>query len=254
MNEELTIAPLHAGQALPKYNSIVPVDNSPSGLLRLAVERNLDIDKLQKFMELHREWEVNEARKAYYLAVSEFKRNPPTVTKDKKNTQYDSWYTSIGNLTSTVNTELGKHGLSANWSYDQGEKTISATCILTHAMGHHESVTLSAPPDVSGSKNPIQQIKSTTTYLRIATFEAVTGVASNEHNVNDDGNGSGKPPEPVITEKQAADLHTMMEDFINNKKSFLAWLKVESLSELPVRKYQMALDKCEAARKRRGAK
>src|SRR3990167_10016906 len=252
MNEELTIAPL---QTAPVYSSLVPVDNSPSGLLRLAVERNLDIDKLQKFMDLHREWEANEARKAYYLAVSEFKRNPPTVTKDKKNTQYEgAWYTSIGNLTSTVNAELGKHGLSANWSYDQGEKTISVTCILTHAMGHHESVTLSGPPDVSGAKNPIQQIKSTTTYLRIATFEAVTGIASNEHNINDDGNSSGKPPEERITEKQAADLHTMMEDNINNKKSFLAWLKVESLSELPASKYQMALDKCEAARKRRGAK
>ena len=50
---------------------------------------------------------------------------------------------------------------------------------------------MSAPPDTSGSKNLIQQLKSTKTYLEIATFESVTGIAAIDKG-DDDGNSAGQ--------------------------------------------------------------
>ena len=171
------------------------IPTTPMSMLAVAVQKGMDVATIKDLMDLSDRWEKNEARKAYAVALAEFKANPPTVYKDKKNTQYDSMYTTIGNLVNTINTELSKHGLSARWDIDQSAG-IKVTCVLTHRAGHSESVSMSGPPDDSGKKNPLQQIKSTVTYLKIATFEAVTGTASANGNVDDDGNGAGKQGMP----------------------------------------------------------
>lgn len=147
-----------------------------------------DIEKLDKLLDLKERWDRSEAEKAYNAAKAEFKANPPDVYKDKVNKQYDSKYTSIGNMVNTVSAALSPHGLSASWDIDQTDpKNIKVTCILAHTMGHRESVSMSGPPDETGQKNALQKIKSTITYLKLATFEAITGVASKEGNLDDDG-------------------------------------------------------------------
>jgi ERF superfamily len=63
------------------------------------------------------------------------------------------------------------------------------TCILTHQMGHSEETTLAGAPDNSGSKNSIQAIGSTVTYLERYTLLAATGLAA----ANGDNDGQGAP-------------------------------------------------------------
>ena len=61
--------------------------------------------------------------------------------------------------------------------------------------------------DANNAKNPLQQVKSTMTYLKIATFEAVTGIASRAGNQDDDGNGAGdkeKTEKELEAERAAA--------------------------------------------------
>lgn len=188
--------------------------STPMRMLEIAVSQNADIAKLEKLMDLHQRWETNEARKAYIAALSNFKRNPPKVVKDLTNKQYGSKYSSLANLVNTVNAALGEHGLNARWSLNQSDTRIEVTCVLSHTAGHSESVMLSSPPDTSGSKNQLQQIKSTITYLEGATFQAITGIVATTEG-NDDGNGSGKkPPEPVPEgyENWAADMEALAEE------------------------------------------
>lgn len=168
------------------------VGQTPMAMLAVAVQKGMDVATIKDLMDLSDRWEKNEARKAYAVALAEFKADPPTVYKDKKNAQYDSMYTTIGNLVNTINVSLSAHGLSARWDIDQ-TSGIKVTCVLTHKAGHSESVSMSGPPDDSGKKNPLQQIKSTVTYLKIATFEAVTGIASADGS-DDDGNGTTAMP------------------------------------------------------------
>lgn len=171
--------------------AVVPGNVTPMQLLNMAVAQGADLAKLEKLMDLQERWEKNEARKAYDVAMAEFKANPPVVYKDKQNAQYGSMYTTIGNLVNTINAELSKHGLSARWNIDQ-TNGIKVSCVLTHRAGHSETVSMTGPTDTSGAKNPLQQIKSTVTYLKIATFEAITGTASTDGNADDDGTGAGK--------------------------------------------------------------
>ena len=163
---------------------------TPSDLLRFAMESGTaDLDRLEKLYELQQRWEADQAKKAWHVAVAAFKSNPPEITKDKENKQYGSHYTSLANLVNTGNAALAPHGLNARWDIHQNGQ-IEVTCILSHVLGHSEQVMMQGPADKSGSKNELQQIKSTVTYLRGATFEAVTGIASSELNADDDANGS----------------------------------------------------------------
>ncbi|HDZ36993.1 MAG TPA: hypothetical protein ENH62_01680, partial [Marinobacter sp.] len=105
-------------------------------------------------------------------------------------------YASLGNVTDVIGTELSKFGLSAKWLTAQKDTGWpEVTCVITHVQGHSESTGLSAPPDESGSKNPIQKIISTVTYLERATLLALTGLAT--YDQDDDGNGSGERPPSV---------------------------------------------------------
>jgi hypothetical protein len=157
---------------------------------RIMMDKDIPIERANQALEFYQKVEAERARKAFLEAKAAFKANAPDIFKDKTNTQYKSTYASIGNVVNTANDVLARYGLDASWDYDQSS-AVKVTCILRHVLGHSERVSLTAPPDNSGSKNPLQQIKSTITYLRLATFEAVTGIATKEGAADDDGNGFG---------------------------------------------------------------
>lgn len=191
--KELTITPEGA------EIKTLPVANNPLEILAAAMKRGVNTEQLSKLMDLQERYEKNEARKAYYLALAASTVDIPTVTKDKINLQYDSPYSSRENIVNTISPHLSKFGLSHRWDLDQSAG-IAVTCILSHEAGHSESTTMKGPPDSSGSKNELQQIKSTITYLEIVTFEAITGTASQNGSMNDDGNNGV----PVLTDKEKA--------------------------------------------------
>lgn len=226
---------------------LVSVGNSPAELMKIALTHGESLERIEKMLELQVKYEENEAKKTYFEAVAKFKENPPEVLKDKKNQQFKgSPYVSLGNLLKTINPELGKFGLSVSFIPSQSEGMVTLTCKLSHRQGHSESVTMSAPPDTSGgnSKNPIQQIKSTFTYLRAMTFEAVTGLSAiDEANLDDDGNAAYNQ---YISEQQ---LSTIL-DLINSKEvdqtKFCKWMKAEAPEKILAKDFNKAVKALEA--------
>lgn len=163
---------------------------TPMTLIQVAVQNNYDLEKLKHLMELERQWKADRAKEAFDAAMAAFKAEDIHVTKDLTNKQYGSRYTGLGNLVGTVTPLLSKHGLSATWDIDQSAG-IKVICKITHRLGHSgKPVEIIFPPDKSGAKNPLQEIKSAITYGKICTFESACGIASSDENVSDDGNGA----------------------------------------------------------------
>lgn len=200
---------------------------TPAMLLNIAIEKGADLEKLEKLMDLQIKWEVNQARKAYHVAMAAFKTEDIKVIKDKTNLQYKSKYSSEDSLLNTVNPILSKHGLSASFSYSQKDG-FTVTCTITHALGHSESVALTGPIDTSGNKNALQQIKSTSTYLRKTTFEAITGIASSDTEGDDDGNGASS----YISDKQKSTIVDLMSAKDVKEDAFVKFMGVESLDKI----------------------
>jgi hypothetical protein len=175
-----------------KNEQMVPVSTTPVELLRIAVQQGADIDKLEKLMELQERWERNEARKAFVAAMNAFKANPPIITKNKSvafgNTKYS--HATLDHVCDAVTKGLSEHGISHRWKMEQDEKGITVTCILTHDLGYSEETKLSGVADTSGSKNSIQAVGSTVTYLQRYTLLAATGLASTSDDDGRGGNGT----------------------------------------------------------------
>jgi hypothetical protein len=200
---------------------------TPMQMLQMAIQQNVDMARLEKLMDLEERWRKAEAKRAYVAAFTKFKKNMPDVVKDLLNKQYGSDYSSLANLVNTTNRALGEYDLNANWRPDQSADGIRVTCVMTHVDGHSEEVTLIGPPDTSGTKNPLQGIKSTLTYLEGATFQAITGVVARSKvlNPDDDGNGAGKKTVemPEGYEKWNADMTALAEE--GTDKLQAAWSK-----------------------------
>jgi len=191
---------------------------SPVDILLGAIQRtpNMDLVKLEKLMELAERWQAAQARRSYVAAFAKFKKNMPDVVKDLLNKQYGSDYSSLANLVNTTNRVLGEYDLNANWRPHQSADGIRITCVVTHVDGHSEEVSLIGPPDTSGTKNPLQGIKSTLTYLEGATFQAITGVVARSACEDDDGNGAGKKQPAVVApegyENWKADMTALADE------------------------------------------
>jgi hypothetical protein len=192
-------------------------------MLQQVIEKGQGLDYFKQVMDLKDRYEAGEAKKAYVSAMAEFKKIAPKIIKDKKNGQFDSWYSSISEIVNKATPALAEHGLSMRWDYpDSSDKNlIRVVCILTHCLGHSESVSAESPIDDSGKKNAVQQRKSTRTYLKIETFEAITGLVSEENNISDDGNSSSKKNEKPETPKDKLTIEQQktMCDIISDKKT-----------------------------------
>jgi hypothetical protein len=215
----------------------VEVKVSPSALIELAISKGTDLEKLEKLLTLQERYDAMEANKAYNKAMSEFKAHPPKIDKDKTvsygNTKYN--HASLANVTEKINGELSKYGLSASWSVKQNG-TISVTCKITHVKGHSEETTLTAASDTSGSKNAIQAIGSTVSYLSRYTLLCVTGLATYDH--DDDGKSGAVEYIDEAQQKQILDLITIKDV---DMKKFCSAFKVEELALLPKEKFQQAV-------------
>lgn len=200
----------------------VATTSTPADLLRVAVEQGADMDKLEKLMALQERWEATQARKAYVAAMTAFKANPPVVYKDKQVsfktrdgdlTEYK--HATLADVVSAVVEGLAQHGLSHRWDVDQSGGAIKVTCIITHELGHSESVSMSSLADQSGKKNAIQAVASTVTYLQRYTLQSITGIATQDRHEDDDGRAGDSSAED---EERAAlrDQHSAWLDRIKD--------------------------------------
>lgn len=159
---------------------------TPSALLQLAVQQNLDIDKLEKLMQLQERWEAGKARKEFLTAISKFQAQCPPLEKTKKvafgNTKYS--YAPLGEIAATIKESMSGNGLSHRWEMEDATDKIVCTCIISHIAGHSEKTTMSALKDVSGGKNEIQQRGSSITYLQRYTLIAALGISTADEDVD----------------------------------------------------------------------
>jgi hypothetical protein len=65
----------------------------------------------------------------------------------------------LADVTDVVVPAMGRHGLSHRWDIRQEGGRVHVACVVTHRLGHSESVAMDCPPDASGKKNPLQQRK-----------------------------------------------------------------------------------------------
>ena len=230
----------------PMYPLPAPVDRGDA--LMKIIQRTTDPEMVSKFLDVYERWDRENARKEYIGALARAQGTMPVVKKNAHvffegkggKTDTDYWHADYGGLVQTITPHLSREGFSYDHEIERREGRIYVTCILSHDAGHTKSVTLDGAPDDTGGKNAIQQSKSTVTYLKRTTLEAVSGVATE----GDDNDGRGDLEGVAVelaSEEQIKALREKIVALGREEGPILKFYDVESLEDMSVDIYARAL-------------
>lgn len=158
----------------------------PNNLIAQAIDKGIDVESLGKLLALQERFEANQARKLFFEAFTEFQSKCPDLRKNKAvefgNTKYN--YAPLSDITRQISKVIKETELSYRWEIQDDEKTIKVTCLISHINGHTERTTMTANPDVSGSKNPIQARGSAIEYLKRYTLIGALGLSTADSDID----------------------------------------------------------------------
>lgn len=183
---------------------ITPQENQYTAMLTLAIEKDLDIEKLERFVALQQEWEAEQARKQYLLAHSRFQSDIPVIYKRARadfGTKADGTvmaaydYAKLEDIAEGIKPHLVTNGLSYSWECSIEGGIISVTCTMSHCDGSSKSSTMISTPDTSGGKGALHSLASARSYLKRYTLLDVSGVTVAGE--DDDAQTAEQPAEPV---------------------------------------------------------
>jgi hypothetical protein len=238
------------GQKFDSRSEVPVVQGDSNAVIMMAIKNNFPPELIGKMMDLSERNDANEARKAHFKAVAAFNAEAPPVKKDKWNDWLKCWSTSLGNLLDTYRPYLGKHGLSISFNPPkQDENTMTVECLLSHELGHVTSVSMTGPIDKAAigkqsgkpSRNPLQDLRSTFTYLRATTCEAILGVSGTEATADTDGNTSAGEPE-LISEDQVIEINDLITETNSRLTVFLKVAKAESVETILKSNYERLIN------------
>jgi hypothetical protein len=187
-----------------------------------AIQSNANLERVEKLMELHERFERNEARRAFYAAMSRFRSEPMVILKTKYvdiagGAKFH--HATLANVVDAVIASMSRYGLRHRWETVQEKGYITVTCHITHELGHSEPTVLSGPPDAGGKKSEIQAIASTVTLLERYTLMAAVGLAAKD--MDDDPRSEGpRPaadplPEPPDYQNWRADTRALADEGVD---------------------------------------
>lgn len=212
-----------------------PLPRTPMEMAYQLIQNGADLGSVKEMLAVSRELAAEQARRAFDAAIAEAKSEIPIVGKNATG-HNNKRYADFSAYAAALKPILAKHGLSYRFRTEQGDR-ITVTCVLSHKDGHSEENSLSGPADTSGSKNAIQAVGSTLTYLQRYTLIQALGLAASE---DDDGRASDADNGP-ITDEQAAILRKLIEDGGRDVVMFCKYFKIESVPELPAKDFGRAV-------------
>lgn len=227
---------------------------TPMDMLSQALGNGASMEVMEKLFALQERWEANQGRKAFDEAMAAAKAEIPVINKNrtvdftssKGRTNYR--HEDLAEIARVVNPILGRHGLSYRFRTTSNvNEPVSVTCIVTHRQGHSEENTLSAGRDDSGSKNNIQAVGSTLTYLQRMTLKASLGLAASD---DDDGHSAGGEDHGAIDEDQVAKLRELIDETGSDIEKFCRFMKVEAIPQIQARDFDRAVKSLEFKRGR----
>ena len=217
--------------------------------------RQGNLEMLRSLLEMQHQEEDRQAKKDFEAALARAQGNIDPIKKsklvdfktDKGQVRYK--HETLADVIAAVDKPLSDEGLTKRWRLQQPEGRVRVTCIISHAGGHFEENSLEAGADTSGSKNAIQAIKSTVTYLERTTLLAALGIAAEDE--DDDGRASGSP---LIDEEQAAHVRKQLKDLNVTEATLLRAVGAREIVLMTVDQYKDALSRFANKRKEREEK
>jgi len=213
---------------------------------RAAMNPEVDMDKMERLLEMQERIVKRNAEMAFNAALAEMQSEMPLITKDaeiKVNGQVRSKYASFENINETVKPILQKYGFAVSFRTETSD-SIKVTGILVHKDGHREQTDMVLPVDASGSKNAVQAIGSSVAYGKRYVLCALLNISTGD---DDDARGTVAK----LSDEQIANIEALIEETEADRKAFIRYISGgmwDRLENTPASQYNKAISALEAKR------
>lgn len=226
----------------------IPTVQSESAAVLSMIERaardpSVDMDKLQRLMEMRKTIEKETAERAFNAAMKAAQSEMGRIAADAENKQTRSRYATYAKLDSVLRPIYTKHGFSL--SFDEAETSkvdhIRCLCYVSHEAGFTRTYHKDMPADGKGAKGGDVMTKTHATgaaasygmrYLLKGIFNVAVGEEDRD----------GNEPSGSISQDQLEQLIAVADEVGADKAKFCTYFKIEGIADLPASEFARALD------------
>jgi hypothetical protein len=185
------------------------VESEPGDLLRLAVDRGMGPDALEKLMALQERMAAAKAKAEYREAFARFQKLQPAIPKSKKGFNYV--YAPLEVIADAIRSTLSECGLTYTFDAEFNDSHVTVTCYVHHIGGHSESARFTGKID--GAKvlsntgkavtNDVQTAGSAMSYGKRYALCAALGlsVGGEDNDAYAEPEQQAAPTDPAIVAK-----------------------------------------------------
>jgi hypothetical protein len=244
--ETVKQAPVPAGH-LSESAAIIQV------IERAAMNPNVDIDKMERLLQMQERIMARNAKAEYDAAFAEMQSELPVIVErggiKDRNQNVQSKYALWEDINEAIKPVLARHGFGISFRTGQHDGKIVVTGVLSHRGGHREETSMELPTDTSGSKNAVQAVGSSTSYGKRYTAQALLNLTSRGE--DDDGKAAGITAS--LPEERVMALREKIESVGLDIQKFCAKWSIDSLNDFPANKYEEAIASLDAYFERKRA-
>lgn len=179
-----------SAELAPIQNNVVPMTDTAAlmaTITRAAADPNVDIEKMERLMEMYERVQKRQAAAAFAADLAEMQDELPIVA-ERGDAAGRYKYALWEDINAAIKPVLKKHGFALSFRTDFSDG-ISVTGVLTHKEGHREETTIKLPADPSGNKNAVQAVASSVSYGKRYAAGALLNLTS--HAEDDDAYAAG---------------------------------------------------------------
>ena len=217
-------------------NELSTPANSAVSIIQHAIATGADPAYLGQLLAVKREWEIDEARKLYSQAISDFQSRCPIIEKGDK--AHNKAYAAMDRIWRTIRPLLDETGLSIVWTVNTlTDYGLHIEGEIRHKAGHSVPISYDLPmPDKVTGQNAAQQMGSASSYAKRYATCAALGIVTGE---DDDGLAAGTS---YVTKEQADELVAILDTLKDRDKALsdlLEYGQCDSVSDLPAAKFNL---------------
>lgn len=213
-------------------------------ITRAAADPNVDIDKMERLMQMHERLLARNTEQAFNAAMTEAQKEMRRVSADANNPQTRSKYATYAKLDAELRPIYTRHGFAL--SFDEGDSPkpehVRVVCHVSHAGGFTRTYHKDMPADGKGAKGNDVMTKTHAAgaamsygmrYLLKGIFNVAVG--------DEDRDGNAPQSAQAISEAQAEQIRALIAEAGTTDEKFCTWAGIETIEDLLARDFDRAV-------------
>jgi len=198
---------------------------TPEMLISQAIDQQVPIEHMERLMAMRRELKAEQAKEAYFQALSKFQAECPVILKEKpvKNKKEKGGgvryrFAPLDVITSQVAPFLEENGFSYTFKSKQTDTAYTSICISQHKFGHSEITEFTVPIDKEAYMNDPQKVGSASSFANRYSFRNAYGIQTGDED-NDAQSCEDEKPHQEQTQGDTGDIEKVKNQILLQMKA-----------------------------------